>query len=901
MVKSTHKLRTKKPVSVFDKPLKADLKQLFKALCKGVGHGVAGNWAELGNDTVETLSAVGLTTEPGELAFLLIQRSLTKALCDLVGESASQYLTQSNKDSMALTEQLDFSIASQETQIDHKFLDRPAEIPLMHDAQQILKQWLEIHGLSPSSAQATVERLPTYFVYALNQEWRRNAKTYQPLLQVIDTPFTKAGEREWAWAAYNSLLQRRIHEGIFDEPFSLSQIYIPLNAYYLEDTSKKDTGDDILRLGRNRRRVVVSLEKELEQWLASPNPQDTIRVISGGPGSGKSSFARIFSARIAQAGKVKVLYVPLHLIDPTKSLLDEVGRFVKDEGVLLQNPLDTESPETNLLIIFDGLDELASQGKAAAETARAFVREVERTVEKRNLQSVRLRVLISGRELVVQENESEFRRPRQILTLLPYFIAKEERGHYLPETSREEYRDPSKLLEKDLRNNWWKNYGALTGKSFDGLPKELIHPDLDEITAQPLLNYLVALSFTRGKLDFSSDINLNSIYSDLVAAVHERGYEKHRPYGPIRHMTLDSFARVLEEIGLAAWHGDGRTTTVREIEEHCRDSGVGVLLDTFQEGAKVGVSRLLAAFFFRQYGQRSSGDPTFVFTHKSFGEYLTARRIVRASDKIVRELARRNDNPDEGWDERDALKHWTQICGPSAMSRYLRSFLLNEMRLRLSADVIQWQERLAKLFSYVLRHHMPIEQLQLPTFGQALFESRNAEEALLVMLNACAVITGIVSKIEQPDPTAFGAWFRRIQGQRIGPEPVLAAECLSFLNLEDAVLHISDCYWANFERSNLRGLQAKLCCLGRANLRGTDLQGADLYGADLEEANLEGANLKGADLEGASLRRANLEGTRAEGISLKRIQREGVKPERARIYAKGTAHVRRGARSARKS
>src|SRR3990167_190769 len=154
------------------------------------------------------------------------------------------------------------------------------------------------------------------------------------------------------------------------------------------------------------------------------------------------------------------------------------------------------------------------------------------------------------------------------------------------------------------------------------------------------------------------------------------------------------------------------------------------------------------------------------------------------------------------------------------MSRYLRSFLLNEMRLRLSADVIQWQERLAKLFSYVLRHHMPIEQLQLPTFGQALFESRNAEEALLVMLNACAVITGIVSKIEQPDPTAFGAWFRRIQGQRIGPEPVLAAECLSFLNLEDAVLHISDCYWANFERSNLRGLQAKLCCLGRANLRG---------------------------------------------------------------------------------
>jgi hypothetical protein len=125
--------------------------------------------------------------------------------------------------------------------------------------------------------------------------------------------------------------------------------------------------------------------------------------------------------RAPQDGKVKVLFVPLHLIDASKDLVDEVERFVKDEGVLLQNPLDPESPGPNLLIIFDGLDELASQGKAAAETARAYVREVEKTVERRNLQKLRLRVLISHREVVVQGNKSEFRRARQVLSLLPYF------------------------------------------------------------------------------------------------------------------------------------------------------------------------------------------------------------------------------------------------------------------------------------------------------------------------------------------------------------------------------------------------------------------------------------------------------------------------------------------------
>src|SRR4029079_6352819 len=163
-------------------------------------------------------------------------------------------------------------------------------------------------------------------------------------------------------------------------------------------------------------------------------------------------------------------------------------------------------------------------------------------------------------------------RPRQLLNLLPYFTPLLSTHAVIQYQFK--YDDPAKLLVRDARQEWWKNYSALTGKDFEGLPEELNREDLTEITAQPLLNYLVALSFTRGKLDFSKDINLNSIYADLVTAVHERGYEKRRSYGPIRHMTLDQFSRMLEEVGLAAWHGDGRTTTVREIEEHCKVSGI---------------------------------------------------------------------------------------------------------------------------------------------------------------------------------------------------------------------------------------------------------------------------------------------------------------------------------------
>lgn len=874
MAKSGPKLTTSEPTNVFFKPLKADFKQLFKSLSKGIGHTIVGKWEELGTDAVETLSAIGLSTQPGELASLLIRRSATKALFDLVGESASQALAEAKGSQHALVEELEFAITTKPIDIDRKFLDRPADLSLIKDLQSLFQKWLEVHGIAKPTARAIVDRFPSYFVYELNQEWRRNVKSYTPLLAAIDTPFTKAGDREWSWASYSAMLRRRTEEGIFDEAFSLSQIFVPLNAYYLEGSGRRDSIDEIGKPDRRGRRVVVSLQDELEGWLQKANRDDAIRVISGGPGSGKSSFARIFASKIAQSRATKVLFVPLHLIDPSKELTDEVGRFVRDEGGLSQNPLDPESPEPHLLVIFDGLDELASQGKAAAETARAFVREVERTVEKRNLQSLKLRVLISGRELVVQENESEFRRAKQILNLLPYSIAHSGGDERHLSRERDEYVDSKELLKSDLRQQWWVKYGALTGKNYKGLPPELGRPDLDEITAQPLLNYLVALSFSRDKVDFAKDINLNAIYGDLVNAVHERGYEKHRPYAPIRHMKCDDFSRVLEEIGLAAWHGDGRTTTVREIEDHCRASGVGVLLDAFQEGAKAGVTRLLAAFFFRQYGRRPGGDPTFVFTHKSFGEYLGARRIVRAIERVIRELERRTKNPDEGWDEKDALKHWTQVCGPSPMSRYLHAFLINEMTLRSPVELIEWQGTLAKLFGYALKHGMPMEQLQIPVFREALFQSRNAEESLLVALNACARVTKQVSTIESLDRAAFGGWLKRIQGQRTSGESVVTASCLSFLDLSNKALDMADFHAADLQHSKLKGTAMHYAMLGVANLSHADLRGAHLENSYLEHANLEFANLRGARLDGARLRGARLRGAKLQGL---RIERANLK------------------------
>ena len=101
------------------------------------------------------------------------------------------------------------------------------------------------------------------------------------------------------------------------------------------------------------------------------------------------------------------------------------------------------------------------------------------------------------------------------------------------------------------------------------MPVELNQGNLVEITAQPLLNYLVALSYDRGNLDFSKESNLNAIYEDLLERVYERDWAD-IPFRALEDkVSQKDFIRILEEIAIACWHGNGRTATVQQIEECC--------------------------------------------------------------------------------------------------------------------------------------------------------------------------------------------------------------------------------------------------------------------------------------------------------------------------------------------
>ncbi len=265
------------------------------------------------------------------------------------------------------------------------------------------------------------------------------------------------------------------------------------------------------------------------------------------------------------------------------------------------------------------------------------------------------------------------------------------------------------------------------------------------------------------------------------------------------------------------------------------------------------------AFYFRQSGRRVTGDQTFEFTHKSFGEYLTARRIVRGLQRIQDELDRRQKYIDSGWDERDALTHWAKLCGPTVMDDYIFKFICNEILLQEKSDVGKWQDTLCHLIGFLLRNGMPMERVEpRPVFHEENRQARNAEESLLAVLNACARSTERISNIVWPSEIAFGEWISRLQGQREGGGNTLSLKCLGFLNAEGRILYMQDFYGASFLRANLVSAQLFCANLSFADLSFANLSDANLSGADLSDANLNSADLSGADLRDADLRDANL-------------------------------------------
>jgi uncharacterized protein YjbI with pentapeptide repeats len=682
----------------------------------------------------------------------------------------------------------------------------------------------------------------------------------------------------YSWDAYSKHLIEEVEKPIFGQNFSTKDIYVPLNAYYLqnehsassEDSFAEETHDDRSRdEGRRGRRIAVEIDGYLDAWLEAADGPQTV-LLSGKPGSGKSTVAQMFAARTCEQGKKNVIFVAmgeLHNWTKGRNMIDIITSYfaVKLPGEEPGNYLFD-----NTLLILDGADELPIEDNCGV---LQFMELLNILMSNRR----DMKVLITCRELLTPVIPG---RPdkKQELTLMDYVV--DNTGEYFTSKAAKEYHLKNEQLREDKREIWWKKYGDLTNKGYKGLPQKLKKWDEKEgLTRQPLLNFLVALEYATNPSGWDEDTNLYSLYERLVNRVCSKEYAVSGEYtaakSRIDPQQLEVF---LELAALEAWQGGGRLGSCDSLAESCEQQPG--LKQTLAEvrGRKIkGILNLLVLFFTRG----ASNHECYEFSHQSFMEYFVAKQIVQ----LVKGL-------DAAGDVSKPLHDWLRLTEPQQMSAHMVDFVEYGLKYIGPTGLDKALKPLHTMLHKAINEGLPFREdhKELP-FKQKLQYERNAEEALLIVNN---MVTRILnSRLRLNDyftdtsPRSLGIWFHFLSNSRtklyvryLAGVDLTGAD-LTGVDLTHARLTGADLARADFTRAdltgaNLTGAGLTRAGLTRANLTGARLTGANLTGVDLTRADFTRADLTGANLTGAYLAHADLAHARLTGARLTRARLTGA-------------------------
>ena len=556
---------------------------------------------------------------------------------------------------------------------------------------------------------------------------------------------------------------------------------------------------------------------------------------------------------------------------------------------------------TRFLFILDGFDELLLQGglnralQQFLEQVALFQSRCAENPERGH------RILITGRPFALWGIER----------LMPHNI---ERVTILP-------------MDKQIQQQWLGRWEEILKKNDQsGLEKSkafqnfLQVPDcldeVQELVQEPLLMYFLAAMHRDNRLQ--GDMFLDSSKSQAKLLIYEEALEwvlKQRLEAGIhlnrhiKNLELEDFYSIFAESGLCVIQSGREYASLGMIkqrlelkEDKVAQSLIELAKRQQSEREQSGnfLQNLLADFYFKSSSEQ---DNSIEFLHKSFSEYLCAKRMVKTLiDWTLTTNKRRQPyfiaTTEMEWQVYDLFGY-----GPlnQEIVEYIVAILdkqqLNFVLLFERLEDFYWRwckgeyiEALENMQDTLpLRKSRQLQQQKIKR-GQQDVEIYTGLNVLILLLELHRYgqtnpeLQGKISFYPCGDPESNS--FHRMHLFRIiGYTNYLSP--FTFTQIVGKFLHSSDLRQvvfsgglltgSDFSNANLRSAYlSRAYLLGanfyKANLTGVDLTGAYLCGANLTGANLTNACLMGVDLTGADLTDADLTGALLTGANLSNVR-----------------------------
>jgi hypothetical protein len=402
-----------------------------------------------------------------------------------------------------------------------------------------------------------------------------------------------------AWDEYRTMLRSvpDMKGTMYSEDFGVSQVFqTPIVQYHVAG-ARGEAGvphqiEDVgCLLG-----ALVSTRTE---------GQDLI-VLSGGPGSGKSTLCRVFASELAQSPDAHPIFLQLRRVREGA----DIGQFVED--ALQSRGLITRIADLrglpNVVLILDGFDELVAANRSRL---RQFFNAL---IDETQIGPLRkTHVIVSGRD-----------------TLFPG-------GQGLPAGSHVVALQPFDRVRVEAWGARWRSQhsngdgGTFHPEHFMGDGEHVTSArasssSLEHLVTWPLTLHLVARVHTAGGLPAASDaggrIDKAYLYRSILAETSTRQAAQVAGKGRLEPDAMRGFLRAV------AWLMYTRSVDSLDIAD------VAPLLEGLRAGQDDLDTSQLAEVAVLNAPELAKGEETgFEFVHKSFSEFLAAENIAERVER----------------------------------------------------------------------------------------------------------------------------------------------------------------------------------------------------------------------------------------------------------------------------
>ena len=715
-------------------------------------------------------------------------------------------------------------------------------------------------------------------------------------------------------------------EKVFNENFSFADIYVPLKATLVNANGK---------VNRYQKYFVNDWATEM---LLNSSKAKQVMFIQGGPGRGKSVFCRMFADWVRQ--EIHPLWIPVLI------RLRDIESFEPSFEKTLQGAVKADFARNDswltdskfrFLFLLDGFDELRMEGRAKGGIER-FIKQVGSFQERCDTSEMGHRFIVTGRQLALQGIS------------------------YLPENlERVELLEMDDYLQKDWVNKWEKvvgiledlqpntipliwfllrkyncmigilvirkflfNIGKEKSEAFwaflqsDNLPQEV----KQDLAREPLLLYLLAAMHRDGKITIEDLTGTSGIQTKIGIyeqalnwVLTEQRKDRHKDVQPeVVRLKPEQLRQVLMEAGLSVVQSGGECSMIKTIEQRLSKSKPKIA-NKIQEiritkGDKV-LKNALAAFYLKPASKDEEGAVEFF--HKSFGEFLCAKRMQQSIERWTRW----DDDEDEFYlDKKQLAEEIFDLLGYGGLTpeivEYLFSLLAVSNKVltyklfnRLEDFYLRWcdgkfinappdnnypQQKMRllkeqKLETTKKQDILGLRQVDLYTGLNVMilllqlhrYAQQQENSKKVINFHPCGKLNE-EGKLEEEDSSRLfriigycrclsDLGFLNIVGRFLGSANLSNAD-LSLTNLSSANLSNADLSLTNLSLTNLSSANLNFANLSSANLNSANLNFANLNFAKLISAKLNSTNLSSANLSSANLSSANLSSANLSSANL---------------------------------